>query len=476
MRPFVHGLISVICLLSLAAPAFADGDFNVTVQVDASGFPIFSLYVTVTDAAGKPVTGLTKDNFTVTEDGQPVAIDDFAGIGDPRPVDIVFVFDVTGSMQDKIDGVKATCVRFADQLNSSGRDYRLGLVTFLDRVDATYARDGSLTADVQEFKSWVGGLRADGGDDGPELSLDALLRAAKMKFRGNSQRILLLITDAPPHHRDDKAGFSQLTFDQTIEQLQRDNATVYVVGPNIAELPEADDTSLGQPGRYGLPARNEYERLAKERGGKFYDIVRNSDFTGLIDDIGTVIASQYRLTYRTLRPVPDGTLRGIDVVVSREGLSGGGKGAVLEPHLLNIQSNALVGLLMLALLGGTAAAPLLLRKRSIPAPGGAFAPPVQSSVAPPVQARPAPTWTPPTPPPASTVQVTPAAPAASAATCWRCGKPLRPGARFCGSCRAAQPQATPPVVKTASPICPQCGNALKPGAKFCNRCGRRLRN
>lgn len=450
MRLFVHRLISVVCLLSFAAPALAaDGDFNVTVQVDASGFPIFSLYVTVTDAVGKPVTGLTKDNFTVTEDGQPVVIDSFAGMGDPRPVDIVFVFDVTGSMADQIAGVKQTCVRFADKLKSSGRDYRLGLVPFRDNIPAIYQADGSLTADAQEFKQWISGLSADGGDDDPEVSLDALVRASQMRFRDTAQRILILITDAPPHQND---SYSRLTLDSTITTLTSANATVYVVGPNEAGYP----------------------RLASERGGKFYDIERNSDFTGLIDDIGTVIASQYRLTYHTLRPVPDGTLRGIDVVVSREGLSGGGKGAALEPHLLNIQSNPVVGLLLLALLGGVAVAPLLLRKRPIPAPAGAFAPPVQPPAVPPAQSRPVPTWSPPAPPHASTVQVTPAPPVASTTTCWQCSKPVRPGARFCANCRAAQPQATPPVVAAAPTACPQCGNALKPGAKFCGRCGYSL--
>ena len=452
MRTFVHRLISIVCLLSLAAPVFAADDFKVTVQVDASGFPIFSLYVTVTDAAGKPVTGLTKDNFTVTEDGQAVVIDSFAGIGDPRPVDIVFVFDVTGSMQDKIDGVKATCVKFADQLKSSGRDYRLGLVTFLDRVDATYASDGSLTADAQEFKGWISGLSADGGDDDPEVALDALVRATQMNFRATAQRIFILITDAPPHHRDDASGFSDLTIDSTIAVLQSANATVYVVGPDLG----------GMPG-FGLRAGNEYDRLATERGGKFYDIERNSDFTGLINDIGTVIASQYRLTYHTRRPAPDGTLRGINVDVKREGLSGGGAVVVLEPHLLNIQSNVLIGLVMLVALGGAAAAPLLLRKRPSLAPAGAFAPPVQPPVAPPVQARPTPPIAPMPPPPVT-----------STTTCWQCSKPVRAGARFCANCRAAQPPAASPVVAAAPTACPQCGQALKPGAKFCNRCGRRI--
>ena len=336
----------------------------------------------------------------------------------------------------------------------------MGLVPFRDNIPAIYQADGSLTVDVQEFKRWISGLSANGGDDTPEVSLDALVRASQMKFRDKAQRILILITDAPPHQND---SYSRLTLDSTIATLTSASATVYVVGPNEAGYP----------------------RLASERGGKFYDIVRNSDFTGLIDDIGTVIATQYRLTYHTLRPVPDGTLRGINVVVSREGQSGGGTGAALEPHLLNIQSNVLIGLVMLALLGGVAAAPLVLRKRPIPAPDGASTPPLQPSVAPPVQARPAPTWTPPPAPPIapgpplpSTVQMPPTV---SPMTCWQCGKPLRPGARFCANCRAAQPQAAPPVAAiasaTAAPtVCPQCRNALRPGAKFCNRCGQRVGN
>jgi hypothetical protein len=106
-------------------------------------------------------------------------------------------------MQEEIDGVKQTCVKFAERLSRTGRDYRLGLVTFLDMIDRVYKADGSLTDDVQEFKGWIDGLRAFGGDDGPELSLDALEQAGEMQFRKNAQRVLILITDAPPHHRRD---------------------------------------------------------------------------------------------------------------------------------------------------------------------------------------------------------------------------------------------------------------------------------
>jgi uncharacterized Zn finger protein (UPF0148 family) len=82
-------------------------------------------------------------------------------------------------------------------------------------------------------------------------------------------------------------------------------------------------------------------------------------------------------------------------------------------------------------------------------------------------------------------------------TCPHCGKPLRPGVRFCGNCgkavdltdtSPAQPAATPEVGSQAGmPIeavmastdeeyvpCPNCGKPVRKGAKFCNNCGNAM--
>ena len=434
--------LTTIALAWIAAPVIASGDLVISFQVDASDYPTISVYVSVADSSGQPLTDLTVDNFEITEDNQPVAIEGFAGVGDPRPVDVVFVFDVTGSMQDEIEGVKQTCVRFADGLNRTGRDHRLGLVTFLDVIGGVYQTDGSLTGDVQEFKRWIGGLNARGGDDGPELALDALVQTRHMQFRDRAQRILILITDAPPHHRGDGSGFSDLTFDQTIEMLKEENITVFAVAPNIAELPEKDDGWRKLPGRYGLPAQNEYERMARELGGMFYDITRNSDFTGIIDEIGETISSQYLLTYRTPRPEPDGTLRDISVQVNRAGKSGSSTGGYLETHLLSVRSSPLVGLgcmLPVLLMLGAPVAWTRLRR-----------PVSTSSLQQPI--------------------LTP--PSVTASHCWRCSALLRVEAKFCPECGAAQSAASTdqPVTRT----CPTCNSTLRVAARFCNRCGTRL--
>jgi VWFA-related protein len=478
-KPVKQLALVIVILTWTAVPVAAQGDFKISFQADASNYPAINLYVSVTDAGGQPVSGLTKDNFEVTEDGQPVAIDGFAGIGDPRPVDIVFVFDVTGSMRQEIEGVKETCVKFAERLSRSGRDYRLGLVTFLDVIGRVYRADGSLMDNVQEFKGWISELRAIGGDDDPEIALDALLRAAQMKFRSNTQRILILITDAPPHYQGDGTRFSSTTFDETVATLKKNNLTVYAVAPSSASM-----------ARYRLPSGSGYELLATALGGKFYDIEHSPDFVGIIDAIGVAISTQYKLTYRTPRPTPDGTLRDIRVKVGKEGKSGGGGGAYLERHLLNVKSDPWVGLacllpLLVALLV-PAASSLYRSTASAPQPAAVsplpstYPTPPRVPTVPVAQTYPVKTQrggTYPTPPPpvqpahTPTVQPSPPAPA-TATVCSRCGAPLRPGAKFCSRCGAVH--GAPSAVPSAPAVCPRCGNVNKSNVKFCNRCGNQL--
>jgi VWFA-related protein len=455
------GIVWVLGTLS----ALAQDAYRVELtQVDDADYPRISLYLSVTDAAGEPVGGLVKESFRVLEDDQAVPILDFAGIGEPRPVDIVFVFDTTGSMSEEIEGVKERCIAFADQLQSKGRDYRLGLVTFWDQIKGVYRPDGTLTDDVRQFKGWIETLEAKGGDDGPELSLDALVRGSEMRFRDRAQRVLILITDAPPHHRDDSSGFSEMTIDETLQKLEGAHITLFAVAPDLSALPEEDDSRAGLPGRYGLPARNEYGRMTDALGGKFYNIDREPDFTGIIDEIGGLIASQYQITYESARPAHDGTRRGIVVKVGESGSSGSGEasGGYLEKHLINIRSRWLAGLaFLIPLLIALVVPPLWSRAR-----------PARPATTPPPPAQPAPAARPvPAPKPAPTSPAQ--GPHPGTASCPRCNGPLRAGARFCGHCGytlGSPPQPTVP--QTA--VCPTCGQGLRPGARFCGNCGSKL--
>jgi hypothetical protein len=120
------------------------------------------------------------------------------------PVDIVFVLDVTASMQWALNDLKNGIVKFAESLSKAQVDFRLALVTFQDvsnpgeKVEVVKFDGAPFTKDAVKFQQQVGQLRAAGGGDIPESSLEGVEEAVKLPFRQGATRMLLVITDAPP--------------------------------------------------------------------------------------------------------------------------------------------------------------------------------------------------------------------------------------------------------------------------------------
>ena len=280
----------------------------------------------MTDQSGQPVGNLRPDNVQVYEDGKLAKILDFRGVGQGRPVDIVFVMDVTESMQPYIDAVKQNIIQFAQDLAANNRDYRLGLVTFEDYVVSKYPDcnceyRNTMTSDVQKFIRWVGSLHAGGGGDIPEDQLDALAYASSFPFRPEAQGIVIIVTDAPPHHDGDGSGYSQhdqafwdhhdhgvqvtdLTGDKVAAMMQKNGLTLYAVAPPPFIAPE-------------------YAEIVQSTHGRLYNIVSEENrFPELVREIGHSIATEYSLTYRTPRPIEDGTQRKVELKVNYNGETG----------------------------------------------------------------------------------------------------------------------------------------------------------
>ena len=280
----------------------------------------------LTGQGGQPVGNLTKDNVEVYEDGKPGKILYFHGVGQGRPVDIVFVLDVTQSMQPYIDAVKQTIITFAHDLASNNRDYRLGLVTFEDYVVSQYADcnceyRNTMTSDVQKFIGWVGTLHATGGGDIPEDQLDGLAYAASLPFRPEAQGIVILVTDAPPHVAGDGP-------DREGDQAYRDHHSdagadvTAQTGPKVAALFQKNGLTLYAvaPPPFIAP---EYQGIVQSTHGRLFNIVSEQNrFPELVRDIGHSIATEYSLTYRTPRPIEDGTDRTVELRVNFNGETG----------------------------------------------------------------------------------------------------------------------------------------------------------
>ena len=133
-------------------------------------------------------------------------------------VDLVFLLDVTGSMQPCIDALKENIRNFIDFLTVGDlqacpvKDWRAKVVGYRDFTDAEAPPfiDNPFVRDASALKAQLAGLEAAGGGDIPESLLDALYKVAMMddtprdqedpqkwRYRSTAARVVVVFTDAP---------------------------------------------------------------------------------------------------------------------------------------------------------------------------------------------------------------------------------------------------------------------------------------
>ncbi len=119
------------------------------------------------------------------------------------PLDILFLIDATGSMDDEIRQLKDNMVAIAMQINAlpSQPDVRFGFVTYRDRTDDLLLNVHPFTAELETFVAALADIEAYGGGDYPEdlhAGLFSAIRALDWRQEG-SVSLIFLIADAPPH-------------------------------------------------------------------------------------------------------------------------------------------------------------------------------------------------------------------------------------------------------------------------------------
>lgn len=259
---------------------------------DPSDFETVEMIVSVNDAStGAFVDNLDGSHFTVTEDGVPMencTVNLISEGSSTARADIVFIFDVTGSMLDEIEDLKTNILAFATDLEGSNVDYNLGLVTFSEQVTGVFG----MTQDASEFRAWVQSIVTDNG--ALENPLDAVVEALSLNMRANSDRVFILVTDE--------------TFNVVANDLGQ--ASAAVVSNNVrvhaATLPELNV---------------DYDPLVTGSGGRFFDIT--GTFASVLDDLRTDLVNRYQIRCDSPRPVRDNTTRTVNVEVDAGGGLGG---------------------------------------------------------------------------------------------------------------------------------------------------------
>lgn len=119
----------------------------------------------------------------------------------PR-LDVLFLLDATGSMDDEISRIQLTIASIAERIDSiqPRPELRFGLVSYRDRGDEYVTRAFDFTGDLATFREQLLQVHAAGGGDEPESLNEALHMAVQqVGWADDAVRLTFLVADAPPH-------------------------------------------------------------------------------------------------------------------------------------------------------------------------------------------------------------------------------------------------------------------------------------
>jgi Ca-activated chloride channel family protein len=267
----------------LANPDALNPDLEETLRIDVD---LVLVNATVTDRNNRPITGLSEEHFEIFEDrvGQDIAFFSSEDV----PLSVGIVFDVSGSMKQKLDVAREAVGTFLRTLTPS--DEHL-LIEFSTSPQVTQG----FTTDVSRLQNRL--LFSPAG--GMTALFDAVYRGieAVVSDAVNPKKALLLITDG-----QDNA--SRYNFGRLRDAVRESDVQIYAIG-----IVDAFNSGLGA----GQAGRSVLRDIAEETGGLSF--FPNSVYE--LEDVTTKIAielkNQYVLGYVSTNEEADGDWRDIRV-------------------------------------------------------------------------------------------------------------------------------------------------------------------
>ncbi len=180
------------------------GQGSVTLHTTADGIALF--HPAAYGAGTGPFTVEVEGSSAQVSPGGTVdlVIGREGGAREPIALDILFLLDTTGSMDDEIAQLKNTISSVANRIHElpGGPDTRIGMTVYRDRGDSFLTGTFDFTSDVAAFDRALADVRADGGGDYPEAvdeALAASLSEPTWRPAESTVQLIFLVADAPPH-------------------------------------------------------------------------------------------------------------------------------------------------------------------------------------------------------------------------------------------------------------------------------------
>ncbi len=266
---------------------------------------VVNLFFNVKDKHGMLIPNLTKDDFTVFEDGKPQTIKYFSAESN-QPLTLGIMIDTSASQTRVLTIEQESCAEF---LHSVLRQKDLAFVINFD-VDVNLDQD--FTNNVHDLTHALNKMQINAGMSGPPglgggpipttprgtLLYDAIYLGADEKLKNEvGRKAMIIFTDG-----EDQG--SRLKIHDAIEAAQKADTICYVI--LIADR--------GFYGGFGYSGDYDMKKLAEQTGGRVIEVGNKQDkLRQAFDQIQNELRSQYSIGYTPTNAKLDGTYRKIQI-------------------------------------------------------------------------------------------------------------------------------------------------------------------
>ncbi|HEX8749017.1 MAG TPA: VWA domain-containing protein [Pyrinomonadaceae bacterium] len=290
-----------------------DSDYDV-VRVNSN---LVIVPVSVTNAKGDPVLGLSIGDFRLEEEGRAQEI---TQIGDPEqvPLEIAILLDISGSVNARIDFEKEAAARFLRQVLKPNDRATVFTISITPRMELQRASAEAAAARLKTLQA----------TRGPTAFFDTVVEAARYLAQSTPaqhRRVIVVISDGEDNYSErikaaigDTAEAQRSAAPQTqavvygraqteVErEVQRAEAAFYSINPSGQALKLNIISQRAQDGM---------ARLANATGGNSFVPERLEDLDGVFRQIAAELRSQYLLQYYSSDQTQNPNFRRIRVAV-----------------------------------------------------------------------------------------------------------------------------------------------------------------
>ncbi|HEX3739843.1 MAG TPA: VWA domain-containing protein [Terriglobales bacterium] len=257
-----------------------------TLKVDVN---LVNVFVTVTDAQGSPVGGLTKDNFILKEDDREQKISVFDKES-ALPLSIALAIDTSLSTRHDLPLEQQSAKRFSHTILRPVDG--LSVYGFSEVV---HEATPGFTSDLKRIDESIDHIRV-----GAATALyDAIYLASRSLDQRKGRKVIVLITDGGD-------TISKVDYKEAARAAEEAEALVY----SIIVVPIENSAGRETGGEHALI------QLSEDTGGKYYYATSTSQLDDAFRKISDELRTQYLLAYYPSQRTSFSDFRRIDVKVT----------------------------------------------------------------------------------------------------------------------------------------------------------------